>query len=109
MDYNGTPIAQSTAKEGMEQPITHWTPSIAVCGMDFYFGDSFPRWQGNLFVTALAQQELRRVVLDGHRVVSQEVLFKNIGRVRDVCAGPDGLIYVALNKPDKIICLEPVK
>lgn len=109
IDYNGTPIAQSTAKEGMEQPITHWTPSIAVCGMDFYFGDRFPRWQGNLFVTALAQQELRRIVLDGHRVVSQEVLFKDIGRVRDVCAGPDGLIYVALNKPDKIICLEPVK
>lgn len=109
MDYNGTPIAQSTAKEGMEQPITHWTPSIAVCDMDFYFGDAFPHWQGNLFVTALAQQELRRIVLDGHRVVSQEVLFKNIGRVRAVCAGPDGLIYVALNGPDRIIRLEPVR
>ena len=84
-----------TAQDGMEQPITHWTPSIAVCGMDFYFGREFPRWNGNLFVTALAQQELRRVVLDGHRVLSQEVLFKNIGRVRDVCNGPDGLLYVA--------------
>ena len=65
-------------------------------------------WVVTLFVTALAQQELRRVVLDGHRVVSQEVLFKNIGRVRDVCSGPDGLLYVALNGPDKIIRLEPV-
>lgn len=109
MDYNGTPISALTAKEGMEQPITHWTPSIAVCGMDFYFGKAFPRWNGNLFVTALAQQELRRLVLDGHRVVSQEVLFKNIGRVRDVCSGPDGLLYVALNGPNKIIRLEPVK
>ena len=60
-------------------------------------------------ITALAQQELRRLVLNGHRVVSQEVLFKNIGRVRDVCSGPDGLLYVALNGPNKIIRLEPVK
>ena len=110
MDYNGAPIEGAvTAKEGLEQPVVHWTPSIAVCSMDFYFGDEFPRWQGNLFVTALAQQELRRIVLAGHRVVSQEVLFKNIGRVRDVCSGPDGFIYVALNGPNKIIRLEPVK
>lgn len=109
MDYNGTPITAFTAKPGMEQPVIHWTPSIAVCGMDFYFGNQFPRWQGNLFVTALAQQELRRLVLDGQHVAKQEVLFKNIGRVRDVCPGPDGFIYVALNKPDKIIRLEPVK
>ena len=77
--------------------------------LDFYSGKEFSRWQGNLFVTALAQQELRRIVLDGQRVVKQEVLFKNIGRVRDVCTGPDGLIYIALNGPNKIIRLEPVK
>ncbi len=109
MDYNGTPITAFTAKPGMEQPVIHWTPSIAVCGMDFYFGKEFANWNGNLFVTALGQQELRRIVLDGQRVTSQEVLFKNIGRVRDVCIGPDGLIYVALNGPNKIIRLEPVK
>jgi glucose/arabinose dehydrogenase len=108
MDYNGSPITGFTAKPGLEQPVVHWTPSIAVCGMDFYFGQAFPRWQGNLFVTALAQQELRRLVLAGSRVTQQEVLFKNIGRVRDVCAGPDGFIYVALNNPNKIIRLEPV-
>jgi len=109
MDYNGSPIEGAlTAKEGLEQPIVHWTPSIAVCGMDFYFGTKFPRWQGDLFVTALAQQELRRIVLDGQRVVKQEVLFKNIGRVRAVRSGPDGLLYVALNGPNKIIRLEPV-
>lgn len=109
MDYNGTPITEFTARPGLEQPVLHWTPSIAVCGMDFYFGQKFPRWQGNLFVTALAQQELRRLVLAGPHVTTQEVLFKNIGRVRDVATGPDGFLYVALNKPDKIIRLEPVK
>lgn len=109
MDYNGTPITGLTAKEGMEQPVLHWTPSIAVCGMDFYFGKTFPKWNGNLFVTALAQQELRRLEIKNQRVTKQEVLFKNIGRVRDVASGPDGLIYVALNNPDRVIRLEPVK
>lgn len=109
MDYNGSPITALTAKAGMEQPVLHWTPSIAVCGMDFYFGNQFPGWKGNLFVTALAQQELRRLVIKDRQVVEQEVLFKNIGRVRDVAAGPEGLLYIALNGPDKIIRLEPVK
>ena len=109
IDYNGTPISGFTEKEGMEQPIIHWTPSIAVCGIDFYEGDRFPKWKNNLFVTALAQQELRRLVIDGHRVIDQEVLFKGIGRVRDAASGPDGLLYVLLNKPDKIVRLEPAQ
>jgi glucose/arabinose dehydrogenase len=107
MNYNGTPLTALTAKEGLEQPVIHWTPSIAVCSARFYRGDKFPRWKHQLFVTALAQEELRRVVLEGHRVAEQEVVFKNIGRVRDVATGPDGLLYVALNKPDKIVRLEP--
>lgn len=108
MNYNGTPITALTAKEGLEQPVVHWTPSIAVCSARFYRGDRFPRWKHNLFVTALAQQELRRLVIEDHRVVEQEVVFKDLGRARDVATGPDGLLYVALNKPDKIVRLDPV-
>lgn len=108
MNYNGTPITALTAKEGLEQPVIHWTPSIAVCGIDFYQGDKFPRWKNNLLVTGLASEELRRVVIDGHRVVEQEVLFKGIGRGRHVITGPDGFIYVVLNKPDSVVRLEPV-
>lgn len=107
MNYDGRPITALTAKEGLEQPVIHWTPSIAVCSMAFYTGDKFPQWKNQLFVTALAQQELRRLVIDGHKVTSQEVLFKDIGRVRDVVSGPDGFIYVALNKPDKIVRMVP--
>jgi glucose/arabinose dehydrogenase len=110
MEYNGTPVAGGlTAKAGMEQPITHWTPVIAVCGIDFYTGEKFSQWKNNLFVTGLATQELRRLVLAGHTVTAQEVIFKNIGRVRDVANGPDGFIYVALNGPDRIVRLEPAK
>lgn len=108
MDYDGSPISAFIAKEGMEQPVTHWTPSIAVCAITFYTGEKFPRWKNNLFVTSLAAQEFRRLVINGHEVTSQEVLFKNIGRIRDVANGPDGLLYVALNQPNKIVRLEPV-
>ena len=108
MNYNGTPITALTDKEGLEQPIVHWTPSIAVCGIDFYEGNQFPRWRNNLFVTGLASEELRRLVIEDHRVAEQELIFKGIGRVRDVASGPDGFLYVVLNKPDKVVRLEPV-
>jgi glucose/arabinose dehydrogenase len=109
MNYNGTPVTADTTRAGLEQPVVHWTPSIAVCGLDFYSGDRFPGWKGNLFAGALAQQELRRLVLEGDRVKSQEVLFRGIGRVRAVQAGPDGLLYVCLEQPGRVVRLVPAE
>ena len=107
MNYDGTPMTDRTAQAGMEQPVTYWVPSIAVCAIDFYAGDRFPEWKNNLFVGALAQQELRRLVIENGKVTHQEVLFKNIGRVRDVVAAPDGDIYVAFNDPGRVARLVP--
>ena len=78
MDYPGTPMpgSEGTHKEGMEQPVTYWVPSIAPCGANFYAGDLFPQWKGNLFVATLAAKELRRLELDGGKLVKQELLFK---------------------------------
>lgn len=110
MNYNGTPITAETAREGMESPVIHWTPSIAVCGINFYTGNRFPAWKNHLFVASLAAQELRRVVIDEqNQVTRQEVLFKGIGRIRDVATGPDGLLYVALEQPGRVLRLTPVK
>ena len=109
MDYNGTPISADTAREGLEQPVIHWTPSIAVCGLAFYDGDCIPAWKGNLFAGSLAQQELRRIVLDGDKVKSQEVLFRGIGRIRAVQMGPDGLLYVTLEGPGRVVRLVPTE
>jgi len=107
MNDDGTPMTEHTAQDGLEPPIVHWTPSIAVCALEFYTGDRFPRWKHDLFVTALAQQELRRLRLDGRTVAHQEVLFTSIGRVRDLASGPDGYVYVALNEPGRVIRLVP--
>ncbi|MCF3650991.1 PQQ-dependent sugar dehydrogenase [Synoicihabitans lomoniglobus] len=109
MNYNGTPITAETARDGMDQPVTHWTPSIAVCGIDFYEGNAFPAWKGNLLVTALAQQHVRRVVIEAGQVVEQEVIFEGFGRCRDVASGPDGTIYIALNGPNRVVRLVPVE
>lgn len=105
----GTKIGEGTAKPGMAQPIHYWVPSIAPSGMAFYDGERFPRWKGDVFVGALRDQILVRVKLDGEKVLKEERLLKGtFGRIRDVRAGPDGLIYLLTDESDgKLIRLEP--
>ncbi len=109
INYNGTPITDITHKEGMAQPVVHWTPSLAVCGMDFYTGEMFPKWENDLFVTSLAKQEMRRVTIDGEEVTNQETVLKGAGRIRDVAVGADGALYLAMNGPDRILKLVPAE
>ena len=107
MNYNGSPMTALTAKKGMEQPVIHWTPSIAACGLDFYDSKVFPGWENDLLVGALRQQEVRRLRLKDKKVIEQEVILKGLGRVRDVACGPEGFVYVVLNGPDSVIRLVP--
>ena len=107
VDYSGSIISNDTLKEGMEQPITYWTPSIAVSAIEFVNGGRFTRWKNNLLVAALAFQELRRLVIEGDRVIEQELLLKGYGRVRDVKMGPDGALYVLTNGPDELLRITP--
>jgi len=106
-NYNGTVLTEFTSKPGMEQPIHHWTPSIAVCDIDFYTGELFPKWQNNLLVTSLKYTDFRRLVIEGNKVVHEEILLKGIGRMRSVTVGPDGAIYVLVNEPSLILRLTP--
>jgi glucose/arabinose dehydrogenase len=110
INYNGTPITDHTSQEGMEQPITYWTPSIAVSGLDIYHGKLFPAWKGNLFAAALAHKKLVRIELDEHNgVKSQEMLLEGSGRIRDVRNFADGSIYVIYDDPGKVIRLTPAE
>src|SRR6266853_5974692 len=72
IDYSGEKIHESTHRDGMEQPVKYWVPSIAPAGMAFYNGDLFPAWRGNLFVGAMAGQALVRLVIDGETVGTEE-------------------------------------
>ncbi|MDZ4787589.1 MAG: PQQ-dependent sugar dehydrogenase [Blastochloris sp.] len=108
LNYSGTTITEITEKEGMEQPVIYWTPSIAVSGMDFYEGAKFPNWKGDIFIGALAHQKLVRVVVDkDSRVTHQEMLLEKSGRIRDVRCFDDGFIYVIYDEPGKIVRLVP--
>jgi glucose/arabinose dehydrogenase len=95
--------------EGMEQPKLHWTPSIAVCGIDFYEGDIFPEWKFDLFAGGLASQELHRLEIENGEIVNSSIVMKGAGRVRDVASGPDGYLYLVLNGPDRIVRLVPAE
>lgn len=104
-NYNGTPITELTHKEGYAQPSIYWKPSTAVCGIEFYKGDAFPKWNNKLLVGALKFEDLRLLDIEGDRVLHQEVILKNYGRVRDVGLDPEGNVYVVVNKPDRVIRL----
>ncbi len=93
VNYNGSEITEHTEMEGMEQPVMHWTPSIAPSGMDFVSSDKYPGWQGDILNGALAFQLISRIVVDGNEFVHEERFLEDIGRIRDVRQGPDGFIY----------------
>ena len=109
-EYGGGAVSELSEKEGMEQPVVYWVPSIAPSGMTFYTGEKFPRWQGNLFVGALRGTHLRRLTLEGDRVIGQEILLSRLNeRIRDVRNGPDGYLYILTDSSDgHLIRLEPV-
>ncbi|AQG78986.1 PQQ-dependent sugar dehydrogenase [Spirosoma montaniterrae] len=108
INYDGKPITSLTAKEGMEQPLTYWLPSIGPSGMAFVTGNKYPGWAGNLMVGSLRFQYLNRCVIEGDKVVKQENILKNIGRLRNVDMGPDGYIYVSVEDPGYVFRLVPM-
>ena len=89
-----------TSEPGMDDPIVYYTPAIAPAGITFYTGSRFPGWKNSsLFVGGLVGQQFRRLEISNDKVVNQEVLFAQFGRVRDVVQGPDGYLYLALQTP----------
>lgn len=93
VNYDGTPITPDTARAGMEQPVKHWTPSIAPSGMTFVTGDRYPNWTGDILNGALKFQLISRIEIENGEFVHEERMLDGIGRIRDVEMGPDGYIY----------------
>lgn len=95
MDYSGAYVSPYTEAPGMEQPVIYWVPSIAPAGFCEYTGDAFPHWKGNLFVAALVEKSVRRLVMGNGGVLSQEAMFTELNqRIREVRMGPDGNLYL---------------
>ena len=99
-EYSGGKITDVRSAPGMEDPKAVWTPCIAPSGLAFYTGDRYPQWnQGDLFAGGLVLRQIRRVMVDGDRVVGQETLQFD-QRVRDVRQGPDEYLYVLTDEVD---------
>ncbi len=110
MNYDGTPVSDKVEARGMEQPVMHWTPSIAPSEIEFYNGDRFPRWKNQLFLGTLATQKLLRFEIERGRVTHTEEMFKGLGRIRDIKTGPDGCLYLAIEsigRPGRVVRMVP--
>ena len=110
-NYGGGKIGDGiTAKDGMEQPLHYWVPSIAPSGMAFLTSDRYGAgWKGNLFVGSLKFGYLDRIELKDSKVVAEhKLLADGKARIRDVKQGPDGLLYVLTDESDgKLLRLRP--
>ena len=99
LNYDTTQVGEGiTRKEGMEQPVYYYKPSIAPSGMQFYSSDVIPVWEGNLFIGALALKHLNRLVIEDNKVINEERLLTDKNwRVRSVKQGPDGYLYIGVD------------
>jgi glucose/arabinose dehydrogenase len=104
----GTQIGIGREKDGMMQPTTYWSPSIALSGLAVINSERYPNWQKNLLVGALKFQLLAGLELEGFEVVHEESLLAGeFGRIRDVRQGPDGYLYLLTDSGDgKVFRLE---
>jgi len=99
-NYGWPTIHHTQSAAGLESPLLEYTPACAPASGSFYRGSVFPQFKGNFFFGCLRGERLIRVVLDGRRVVSQEDLVKNYGRIREVAEGPDGYLYFSTSNRD---------
>lgn len=110
INYDGKTITDKTTAPGIQDPQLYWIPSIAPSGMAFITGDRYKPWKGAVLIGSMRFKYLNLCYLEGNKIVKEEKLLKNIGRLRDVRMGPDGYIYVAVEKPAAAVYrLIPVK
>ena len=115
MNYDGTRISDATWRADLEAPLMYWVPSIAISGMSFYSDDKFPNWKGNAFVGSMfegrtrATGHLQRITFEEGRPIQREPILTELHqRIRDVRAGPDGLLYVLTDEnPGVVLKIEP--
>lgn len=112
VNYDGTPVGTGKSQmAGMDDPLWHWTPSIAPSGMTFYSGDLFKGWKGSLINGALKFQMIVRLELKDGKVVKEERLLQGLHeRIRDVRQGPDGALYLLTdNNAGRVLRVAPAK
>ena len=88
-------------RPGIEMPVMFWAPAISPSSLMIYDGDRFPLWRGHYFIGGLSGQQLQRVAFDQPPPQTERresMLIPLDARVRDVRQGPDGYIYIAVER-----------
>lgn len=107
IDYDGSPQHESSARDGMEQPLYYWDPVIAPGDMDFYRGSLFP-WRGDILIAGLGTRGLVRLGIEHERVTGEERFALGVGRIRDMAEGEDGALWVITDEEDgRLLRLTP--
>lgn len=94
IEYGGPAIGDAIQqKDGMEQPVYYWDPTLSPGGMVFYTGNAIPEWKNNLFIGGLSGAHICRLVIVNNKVVGEERLLEDKKeRFRDV-AYHNGVLY----------------
>ncbi len=116
-DYDGKRMPAADSPDELRLPEIFWVPSITVSGIEFYTGDAFPAWQGNLFVGAMTTGRLagtghiQRVVFNENGEQRREQLLNDLHqRIRFIRQGPDGLLYLLTDENDgALLRIEPIE
>ena len=110
-NYFGTKIGDGEAfKKEYDKPLLSWVPSIAPSNIQFYQGNIFEDWEGDLLVTSLKFGMLIRLEIKNNTIVNEEIILRsckmfkdpchNIGRIRDIEIDKSGAIYIITDEPD---------
>ena len=107
IDYSGAVISPFTEKEGMEQPLFYWNPSIAPSDMIFYEKNLYPDLKNSFLITALVSKDVKQIKINN--LTTQKSLFEDLNyRLRNIQDSPKGYIYLLTDGPNnKLIKILP--
>lgn len=107
--YSGQPIPDPPRRPEFADAIRHWTPVISPSGIDFYTGDAFSEWRGDLLIGGLTARGIVRVDVEDGRAVGDERIDLGV-RIRDVLEAPDGTVLALTDEDEgRILRLSPDK
>lgn len=107
VNYDGKDIS-GKKHTGFTEPVFQWTPSIGACGLAYLSSDKYGDWKGSFLAGGLALRHVSRIYFENGKA-KEEVILKDVGRIRDVVQGPDGYFYLSLEGPGRLVKVIPKK
>lgn len=103
-------VGEGTHRQGMQQPVKVYTPSIAPGSLLLYNAYTLKKWRGNLFAGSLKLRHINRIVLNSAgEVIKEERLLESLNeRIRSLAQSPEGWLYFSTDS-GKIYRIKPYR